>query len=88
MIQNYSRRSLPPTKSSKIKTRENCTIGVVLKLCREEVLEVVMETSFPKCLEVVVVVDNREDHKKANLFNITLKLPLKKFTKVKHLKSL
>ena len=83
MIQNYSRRSQPLTRFSKIKTRENCMISMVLKVFREEVVVEAMETSSPKCLEEVVEDSNREVHRKENLFNILLKLPSKKSIKVR-----
>ena len=64
-----------------IKIREKCTTTVVKKVFSKEELAVAMVISSHRCSEAVVA--DQEDHKRERVFNMQLRLLLKKYIKEK-----
>jgi hypothetical protein len=77
-------KSLPKhMRSLAIKIRENSMIKVVLRPFNKEQLVEATVTFSPKCSVEVVDANNNEVHKKVKMFNMPLKLLLKKFSKAR-----
>jgi len=81
------RKSLLHMMFCPTKIREKCTTTEVKKVFNKEELAVVATViSSRRCLEVVVA--DREDHKRERVFNMQLRLLLKKYIKEKQVKLL
>lgn len=86
VILKNGKRSQPHMMYCPTKTKEKCTTMVVKKVYNKEEPAVAMATSSHKCLEVVVA--EQEDHKRERVFNMQLRLLLKKYIKERQVRLL